>query len=63
MTKILLIDDDLGILEATKAILEMEKYEVITATSSDQIKLKAGELPELILLEISISQLLFQDVF
>lgn len=55
MTKILLIDDDLGILEATKAILEMEKYEVITATTSNQIKLKEGELPDLILLDMLLS--------
>ncbi len=55
MTKILVVDDDMGILEATKAILEIEKYEVVTATSSDQIKLKIGELPDLILLDMLLS--------
>ena len=51
--KILLIDDDVDFVEATKTILESEPYEVIVAYEGDEGLRKAREEnPDLILLDI-----------
>jgi DNA-binding response OmpR family regulator len=56
MKKIMVIDDDPGILEAIKAILESENYAVLATDRMDQVmELKNGELPDLILLDLLLS--------
>ena len=51
--RILLIDDDVDFVEATKTILESKPYEVITAYNGDEGVRKAREeKPDLILLDI-----------
>jgi two-component system alkaline phosphatase synthesis response regulator PhoP len=51
--KILLIDDDVDFVEATKIILESKSYEVIVAYNGDKGLQKAREeKPDLILLDI-----------
>jgi DNA-binding response OmpR family regulator len=51
--KILLVDDDLDFLEATKQILTANKYDVITAKNGDEGIAKAKyERPDLILLDV-----------
>ena len=51
--KILLIDDDVDFVEATKTILESKPYEVIIAYEGDEGLRKAREeKPDLILLDI-----------
>jgi DNA-binding response OmpR family regulator len=56
MKKIMVIDDDPGILEAIKAILESESYEVMATDRMDEVlEAKDGELPDLILLDLLLS--------
>ncbi len=55
MSKILVVDDDPGILESTQLLLEYEGYEVITATNSKKIYNLHENLPDLILLDIWLS--------
>lgn len=55
MTKILVIDDDPGILESTQLLLEYEGYEVDTASSGDSLYNLNDDLPDLILLDIWLS--------
>jgi len=51
--KILLIDDDIDFVEATKTILESKPYEVIVAREGDEGLRKAREEnPDLVLLDI-----------
>lgn len=51
--KILLIDDDVDFVEATKIILESKPYEVIVAYDGDKgLKKAREEKPDLILLDI-----------
>ena len=51
--KILLVDDDLDFIDATKTILESKPYEVIVAYDGDEGLRKAREEnPDLILLDI-----------
>jgi two-component system alkaline phosphatase synthesis response regulator PhoP len=51
--KILLVDDDIDFVEATKTILESKPYEVIIAYEGDEALRKAREEnPELVLLDI-----------
>ena len=51
--KILLVDDDIDFVEATKLILESKPYEVIVACDGDEGLRKAKEeKPDLILLDI-----------
>ena len=51
--KILLVDDDIDFVEATKAILESKPYEVIVAFNGDEALRKArDENPDLVLLDI-----------
>jgi len=51
--KILLVDDDIDFVEATKVILESKPYEVIVACDGDEGLRKAmEEKPDLILLDV-----------
>ena len=51
--KILLVDDDIDFVEATKTVLEKEPYEVIIASEGNEALQKArDENPDLILLDI-----------
>ena len=51
--KILLVDDDVDFVEATKVILESKPYEVIVAYEGDEALRKAREEnPDLVLLDI-----------
>ena len=51
--KILLVDDDIDFVEATKTVLEGERYEVIVAYEGDEALRKAREEnPDLVLLDI-----------
>ena len=51
--KILLVDDDLDFVDATKTVLESKPYEVIVAYNGDEGLRKAREeKPDLILLDI-----------
>ncbi len=51
--KILLVDDDIDFVEATKTVLEKELYEVIIASEGNEALQKArDENPDLILLDI-----------
>lgn len=51
--KILLVDDDIDFVEATKTILESKPYKVIVAHDGDEALRKAREeSPDLILLDI-----------
>ena len=51
--KILLVDDDIDFVEATKAVLESKPYEVIVASDGDEGLRKAREEnPDLILLDV-----------
>ena len=51
--KILLVDDDIDFVEATKIILENKPYEVIVARDGDEgIRRAREEHPDLILLDI-----------
>ena len=51
--KILLVDDDIDFVEATKIVLESKPYEVIVAHEGDEALRKArAENPDLIILDI-----------
>lgn len=52
--KIMVVDDEGDIRDTVKTVLEKEGYQVITATSGDDClkKVKAGEKPALILMDI-----------
>jgi len=51
--KIMVVDDEVTMVEATKMVLEGEGYQVISATSGDEALQKADvELPNLILLDL-----------
>ncbi len=54
-TKVLVADDDTGILDAIKIILEDEGYAIQTTTDGDAVKVLDGDLPQLILLDIWMS--------
>lgn len=54
--KILVVDDDEGILGAFQAMLESVGYEVKTTPDADYLlKLKKKDLPDLILLDVLLS--------
>src|SRR5881392_2251246 len=54
--KILVVDDDVDVLEATQLILEDEGYTVSTASKAAYLEtLHNGGLPDLILLDIFLS--------
>lgn len=56
MKKVLLIDDDQGILDAVKAILEYSGYQVETTDDVNRIfKMKQQDLPGVILLDFLLS--------
>ena len=51
--KILLIDDDVDFVEATKTVLEKEPYEIMVAYDGDEgVKKAREEKPDLILLDV-----------
>ena len=51
--KILLVDDDVDFVEATKVVLESKPYEVIVASDGDEgLKKAREEKPDLILLDV-----------
>ena len=59
--KILLIDDDIDFLTATRTVLEKEPYDVIVAEEGNKgMQLAATEKPDLILLDIIMP---FKDGF
>lgn len=50
--KIMIVDDDVDMVDATKMVLEMEGYEVVTAHDGDEALQKVeAEMPDLILLD------------
>lgn len=54
--KILVVDDDQGILDALEAMLVSEGYDVITTPKGDYLRnLNYGDLPDLILLDMLLS--------
>lgn len=55
MAHVLIADDDLAILDATKLILEYEGYHVTTASDGDTVRKIYEELPDIILLDIWLS--------
>ncbi|MDO8510410.1 MAG: response regulator [bacterium] len=52
MKKIVVIDDDLGILEAVKTVLELEGYEVTALTKFEGVENICDCKPNLILLDV-----------
>lgn len=57
LLKILVIDDDLGILEVIKIILESNGYNVITADDSEDLSQKLLESsPDLVIIDIWMSK-------
>ncbi len=55
MTKVLIADDDPGILDATKLLLEYEGYEVIIAKDESTVKKSIEENPDMIFLDLNLS--------
>lgn len=53
--KILVADDDAGIVDALQMILEDADYEVKTTTDGKYVRKVKGELPDIILLDIAMS--------
>ena len=50
--KILLVDDEKDLVEATKLCLELQKYEVIVAYDGQEALKKIPENPDLIILDV-----------
>lgn len=63
--KIMVVDDEPAILQITKIALEQENFTVIEANSGKECldKLGANEIPELILLDIMMSEMSGYEVF
>ena len=56
--KILLVDDDIDFVQATKMVLESKPYEVIVAHEGDEGLRKAREeKPDLIILDVNLAVL------
>ena len=56
MKKIIVVDDDEGILEAFQILLESEGYDVQTSSDGDILaKLEDDNLPDLIILDVLLS--------
>jgi DNA-binding response OmpR family regulator len=60
--KILIAEDDEGILEAMKIMLELEDYEVKTTVDGKAIHDMKEELPDLLLLDIWMSGMDGRDI-
>jgi CheY-like chemotaxis protein len=54
-SKIFIADDDQGILDSTRLILEYEGYQVVTSTNGETISQIKLQRPDLILLDIWLS--------
>lgn len=55
--KIMVAEDDEGILDVVKTILEMHKYDVVVATDYQSIKNIKDGLPDLLLLDVWMGKL------
>ncbi len=55
MKKILIVDDDSAIVDATQMVLEMEGYEVNTSLDGNILNKMENNTPDLILLDIWMS--------
>lgn len=55
MARVLIVDDDQAILDATKLILEYEGYEVMVASNRDTVQRACEDQPDIILLDIWLS--------
>lgn len=55
MARVLLAEDDLAILDATKLLLEYEGYIVTTVSDGETVRKISEELPDLILLDVWLS--------
>ncbi len=59
MSKILIVDDDPDFVEITRLILESNNYEVVSASdSSEALEKMHQEKPDLVLLDIMMTQVL-----
>jgi DNA-binding response OmpR family regulator len=53
VSKILIVDDDLDVLETARVVLEREGYEVVLASHREEgMKMAADEAPDLIILDV-----------
>ena len=53
MSKILIVDDDLDVLETGRVVLEREGYEVLLASNrAEGMKMVADQAPDLIILDV-----------
>ncbi len=53
MSKILIVDDDLDVLETGRVVLEREGYQVLLASNrAEGMKMVADEAPDLIILDV-----------
>jgi CheY-like chemotaxis protein len=59
LKKIMIVDDDQELRDVLRGILEIEGYQVIEAESGQKCldKLKAGEKPDLVLLDVMMPEL------
>jgi DNA-binding response OmpR family regulator len=58
MAKILIIDDDIDYVNATKTILETKSYEILVAYDKDAgMKIIESERPDLIILDVMMEKL------
>lgn len=61
-TKVLIADDDQGILDSLGMLLEFEGYDVATTLNGDSLLELGEELPDLILLDIWMSGVDGRDI-
>jgi DNA-binding response OmpR family regulator len=53
VSKILIVDDDLDVLETARVVLEREGYEVVLASHREEgMKMAADEAPDLVILDV-----------
>jgi CheY-like chemotaxis protein len=64
MKTILVVDDEFAMVEALSALLEDEGYHVVTAANGEEALafLRAGSLPDLVLLDVMMPRLDGRDV-
>jgi DNA-binding response OmpR family regulator len=57
MARILIIDDDLDIIEASKVVLELDGHEILSATSYDEgLKAALDLKPDLLILDVMMDE-------